>query len=55
MTEYSTFRLAATQTVPVCFDREASTDKACRLIEQAGADVIAALSQVDGEGLEGLE
>ncbi|MHC2435450.1 nitrilase-related carbon-nitrogen hydrolase [Bradyrhizobium sp. USDA 4451] len=31
------FRLAAIQAAAVPFDREASVDKACRLISQAGA------------------
>jgi predicted amidohydrolase len=35
MTDYPEFTLAAIQAAPVYFDREASTEKACRLIEQA--------------------
>lgn len=37
MTQYAQFTLAAIQAAPVLFDREACTQKACSLIEQAAA------------------
>lgn len=37
MTRYTEFKLAAIQASPVYFDRDASTEKACQLIEQAAA------------------
>ena len=37
MTAKDSFRLAAIQAAPIYFDREASTEKACSLIREAGA------------------
>jgi predicted amidohydrolase len=47
MTEYADLKLAAIQAAPVYFDREASTQKACELIQKAGAQgaQIAAFSE----------
>jgi len=36
MTKYTQFKLAAIQAEPIYFDRDASTEKACRLIQEAG-------------------
>jgi predicted amidohydrolase len=47
MTDYTQFKLAAIQAEPVCFNRGASTEKACRLIREAGAQgvVLAAFGE----------
>ena len=41
MTNHDKFTLAAIQAAPVYFDRDASTEKACKLIEQAGQKGVA--------------
>jgi predicted amidohydrolase len=37
MTDYTRFKLAAVQSEPVHFDRDASTEKACQFIQRAGS------------------
>jgi predicted amidohydrolase len=37
MTDAECFKLAAIEAAPIMFDRDASTEKACRLIREAGA------------------
>lgn len=41
MTNHDKFTLVAIQAAPVYFDRDASTEKACKLIEQAGQKGVA--------------
>jgi nitrilase len=47
MTDYPKFTLAAIQAAPVYFDRDSSTKKACKLIEQAAGEgaTLAAFSE----------
>jgi hypothetical protein len=38
MTDHERFKLAAIQAAPTMFDRNTSTDQACRPIKEAGAN-----------------
>ena len=53
MTDFATFTLAAIQAAPVYFDRVASTEKACGLIEQAAEQgaTLAAFGRKDWWGM----